>query len=115
MALGQAGATITADVTAFDADMTTTWMNVEMVVNAQNNDDAGPNNNIGWQALGSHAVTRDGQPQTLTWMLPESLTTAISGVDDNISWFELALVSNLDAASVTRFYVDNIQLVNEAP
>ena len=111
VALGQPGATITADVTAFDADMTTTWMNVEMVINGQNNDDAGANNNIDWQSLGSHAVTRDGQPQTLTWVLPESLTTAISGVDANISWFELVLVSNLDGASVTKFYIDNILLV----
>jgi hypothetical protein len=111
IAMGQPGATITADVTAFDADLTTTWMNVEMVINAQNNDDNGANNNIGWQSLGSQAVTRDGQPQTLTWVLPESLTTAIAGVDSNISWFELVLVSNLDAASVTKFYIDNILLV----
>ncbi|UCE49443.1 MAG: carbohydrate binding domain-containing protein, partial [Phycisphaerales bacterium] len=115
VAFGQPGATITADVTVFDADLTTTWMNVEMVINAQNNDDAGPNNNIGWQSLGAQDVVRDGQPQTLTWALPESLTTAISGVDDNISWFELALVSNLDGASVTKFYVDNILLVVPAP
>ncbi len=115
VALSQPGATITADVTAFDADMATTWMNVEMVINGQDNDDNGPNNNIGWQSLGSHAVTRDGQPQTLTWELPESLTTAISAVDDNISWFELVLVSNLDAASVTKFYIDNIQLVIPGP
>ena len=115
VALGQPGATITADVTAFDADMTTTWMNVEMVINGQNNDDNGANNNIGWQSLGSHDVTRNGQPQTLTWVLPEALTTAISGVDGNISWFELVLVSNLDGASVTKFYVDNILLVIDAP
>ena len=115
VALGQPGATITADVTAFDADMTTTWMNVEMVINGQNNDDNGANNNIDWQSLGSHAVTRNGQPQTLTWVLPEALTTAISGVDGNISWFELVLVSNLDGASVTKFYVDNILLFIDAP
>jgi len=46
--------------------MTTTWMQVEMVINAQNNDDAGANNNIGWQQLGSQDVTRDGQPHKFT-------------------------------------------------
>jgi len=108
--LGVPGAVITADVTAFGADMTTTWMQVEMVINAQNNNDAGPNNNIGWRQLGLQSVTRDGQPHTHTWVLPEALTSAIAGTDENIWWFELALVSNLDAASVTKFYIDNIQL-----
>jgi len=113
--LGTTDATITADVTAFDADMTTTWMQVQMVINAQSNDDAGANNNIGWQELGSQDVTRDGQPHTYTWVLPESLTSAIAGADDSISWFELVLVTNLDGASVTKFYIDNIQLSYEAP
>ena len=48
-------------------------------------------------------------------MLSGALTTAISGADDGIWWFELALVSNLDGASVTKFYIDNIQLIYEAP
>jgi hypothetical protein len=109
--LGTAGAMIQADVTAFDADMSTTWMQVEMVINGQNNDDNGANNNVGWQQLGLQSVTRDGQPQTLTWMLPESLTSVIAGTDDNIGWFELVLVSNLDAASVAKFYIDNIRLI----
>jgi len=113
--LGTPGAMITADVTAFDADMTTTWMQVQMVINAQNNDDAGANNNIGWQELDSQDVIRDGQPHTYTWVLPDSLTSAIAGADDNISWFELALVTNLDGASATKFYIDNIQLVYEVP
>ena len=108
--LGVPGVVIAADVTAFAADMTTTWMQVEMVINAQNNNDAGANNNVGWRGLGLQSVTRDGQPQTLTWVLPEALTSAIAGTDQNISWFELALVSNLDGASVTKFYIDNIQL-----
>jgi len=108
--LGKPGAVITADVTAFAADMTTTWMQVEMVINAQNNDDAGANNNVGWRGLGLQNVTRDGLPQTLTWALPEALTSAIAGTDPNISWFELAMVSNLDVASVTKFYIDNIRL-----
>jgi len=114
-ALASAGATITADVTAFDADLTTTWMNVEMIINAQNNDDNGANNNIGWQSLGSLSVTRDGQPNTYTWVIPDALRSAIGQVDDSISWFELVLVTNLDAASVTKFYIDNIQLSYEAP
>ncbi len=109
--LGTQGAMITADVTAFDADMTTTWMEVQMVINAQSNDDNGANNNIGWQELGSQGVTRDGQTYTYTWELSDSLTSAIAGADDNISWFELSLVTNLDGASVTKFYIDNIQLV----
>ena len=109
--LGTAGTMVMADVTAFDADMTTTWMQVEMVINGQNNDDNGANNNIGWQELGLLDVTRDGQPHTYTWALPEELTTLIAGVDDNIAWFELALISNLDGASVTKFYVDNIRLI----
>jgi hypothetical protein len=39
----------------------------------------------------------------------------LAGVDDNISWFELVLASNVDGASVTKFYIDNIQLSYEAP
>jgi hypothetical protein len=109
--LGTTGAMVMADVTAFEADMTTTWMQVEMVINGQNNDDNGANNNIGWQQLGLLDVTRDGQPHTYTWALPEDLTSAIAGIDDNIAWFELALISNLDGASVTKFYIDNIRLI----
>jgi hypothetical protein len=45
-------------------------------------------------------------------VLPEALTSAIAATDaKTISWFELALVSNLDGASVTKFYIDNVQLV----
>jgi hypothetical protein len=110
--MGVPGATITADVTAFDADMTTTWMQIELVINAQNTDDAGANNNIGWQSLGSQDVIRDGQTRTFTWAIPDSLASAIAVSDDNIWWFELALVTNLDGASVTKFYIDNIQLVS---
>ena len=108
--LGTKGAKVTADVTAFAADMTTTWMQVGMVINGQNNNDAGANNNIGWKELGSQNVTRDGQPHTLTWALSDTLTAAIAGADNSIGWFELALISNLDSASVTKFYVDNIKI-----
>jgi hypothetical protein len=111
--LGVPGAVITADVTAFDADMTTTWMQVQMVINAQNNDDNGANNNIGWQQLGLQAVTRDGLPHTHVWVLPEDLSLAIAGTDEGIGWFELALVTNLNGESVTKFYIDNVQLVSE--
>ncbi len=113
-ALANQGVKITADVTAFAADMTTAWMQVEMVINAQNNNDAGANNNIGWVSLGSQDVARDGQPHTYTWVLPDALTAKIAGADDNISWFELALVTNLDGVSVTKFYIDNIQVVGAA-
>jgi len=108
--MGTPGGTITADVTAFDADMTTGWMQIELVINGQNNDDAGANNNIGWQSIDSQDVARDGQTQTFTWEIPESLISAIAGTDENIGWFELALVTNLDEASITKFYIDNIQL-----
>ncbi|MBP8304250.1 MAG: hypothetical protein KBE04_09005 [Phycisphaerae bacterium] len=108
--LSHKGAKITADVTAFEADMTSTWMQVGMVVNGQNNDDNGPHNNIGWQDLGLKDALRDGQPHTLSWELPEALTDKIAGVTEDISWFELCLISNVDGASVTKFYVDNIQI-----
>ena len=114
-ALAAKGVKITADVTVFEADMTTGWMQVEFVVNAQNNDDNGANNNIGWNQLGSQDVLRDGQAHTYTWTLSDELADKIAGTDDNISWFELALISNLDGASVTKFYVDNIQVVSEEP
>ncbi len=106
-ALASPGATITADVTAFDADMTTTWMQVIMVINA--------GGDVGWQELGTQDVVRDGQPHTHTWAIPDTLRPVLAGVDDSIGWFELVLASNLDAASVTKFYIDNIQLSYEAP
>jgi hypothetical protein len=109
--LANKGVTITADVTAVDADMTTPWMQVEMVINAENEDNNGANNNVGWNSLGAQDVLRDGQPHTYTWVLPDALTGKIAGADDNISWFELVLVTNLDGASVTTFYIDNIQIV----
>jgi len=113
-ALGVKGATITADVTAFEADMTTTWMQVEFVINAQNNNDAGANNNIGWKGLGGQDIARDGQPHTYTWAVPDDLAAAIAKTDPNIWWFELALVSNVDGASATKFYIDNIQVKDPA-
>jgi hypothetical protein len=48
-------------------------------------------------------------------VISDSLASKIAGADDNIWWFELALVTNLDSGSVTKFYVDNIQLSYEAP
>jgi hypothetical protein len=113
--LANKGAKITADVTVVPADMTTTWMQVEMIINGQNNDDNGANNNIGWVSVGAQDVILDGQPHTYTWALPDALTGKIAAADDNIGWFELALVSNLDGASVTKFYIDNIQLSYDAP
>ncbi|MCU0916554.1 MAG: LamG domain-containing protein [Planctomycetes bacterium] len=109
--LGTKGVKVTADVTAVAADMTTPWMQVEMIINAQNNDSAGANNNIGWNGLGAQDVIRDGQPHTYTWVLPDTLTAKIAVADAGIQWFELALVTNLDGGSVTKFYIDNIQIV----
>jgi len=109
--LGVPGVKIKADVTAFDADLNTTWMNMEMIINGQNNDDNGAHNNIGWQTLGGQAIARDGMPQTLEWEVPEALTSAIAATDDTIGWFELAMVTNLDEGSATKFYIDNIQIV----
>ncbi|MBP7053835.1 MAG: LamG domain-containing protein [Phycisphaerae bacterium] len=114
-ALANKGVKITADVTVVAADMTTTWMQVGMVVNAQNNDNNGTNNNLGWNDLGSQDVAMDGQPHTYTWVLSDALVGKIAGADDSIGWFELALISNLDGASATKFYVDNIQVVSEEP
>ncbi len=108
--LGQDGATFSLDVTAFAADMATTWLNVGLVINAPGNDDYGANNNIGWNDLGQQPVALDGQPHTLTFPLSAALIAKLAGVTDNIGWYELGLTSNVDAASVTRFYIDNVQL-----
>ena len=108
------GAAITADVTVFAEDMATDWCQVEMVINAQNNDDNGAHNNIGWNQLGLQNVTRDGLPHTHTWVLPDALISKIAGTDDNIAWFELMIISN-NGADNTKFYVDNIQLVGAEP
>ena len=113
-ALGVKGTTITADVTAFAADMTSAWAQVEMIINAQNNDDAGANNNVGWKGLGGQGIALDGVPHTYTWAIPDDLATAIAGTDPNIFWFEFALVSNVDPASATKFYIDNIQVKDPA-
>jgi hypothetical protein len=109
--LAEKGVKILVDVTAFAADMTTPWMQVEMIINAQNNNDAGAHNNLGWNPLGGQDVLRDGQPHTYTWDLPDTLTAKIAAADDSIWWFEFALVTNLDGASVTKFYIDNIRLL----
>jgi len=113
--LANKGVTITADVTAFAADMTTTWMQVGMVLNCEGDNDNGANNNLGWNDLGLQDLPRDGQPHTLTWVLSDALTTKIAGADDNIGWFEFLLISNVDGASVAKLYIDNIQISYEAP
>jgi hypothetical protein len=110
VALGKKGVKVSADVTAFQADMTTGWMQCEIVINGTNDDSTGANNNIGWVGLGGQDVPLDGQTHTMTWVLPEALQTKIAEADQNISWFQLALISNLDGASVTKYYVDNIQI-----
>jgi hypothetical protein len=112
--LGVDGAAVSADVTAFAEDMQTDWMNMEMIINGQNNDDNGANNNIGWQSLGAVDIVRDGTTHTLTWELPADLSTKIAGTDDNIAWFELFIVTN-NGATNTKIYVDNIQLLGAEP
>jgi len=107
--LGAPGATISMDVTVSPGEFTGTWMNVELVINAQNNDDNGPNNNVGWNPLGGQDLIRDGQPHTYTWALPADLIDKIAATDENIAWFELVIVTNTDA-STRRFYVDTIQI-----
>jgi hypothetical protein len=112
--LGVDGAAISADVTAFAEDMQTDWMNMEMIINGQNNDDNGANNNIGWQSLGALDIVRDGTTHTLTWELPADLSAKIAGTDDSIAWFELFIVTN-NGATNTKIYVDNIQLIGAEP
>jgi len=104
------GAAVSADVTAFAEDMETDWMNMEMIINGQNHDITGANNNIGWQSLGGLDIVRDGVTQTLYWELPADLSAKIAGTDDNIEWFELFIVTN-NGASNTKIYIDNIQLI----
>ena len=108
------GAAVSADVTAFAEDMETDWMNMEMIINGQNNDDNGANNNIGWQSLGGVDIVRDGTPHTLTWQLPADLSAKIAGTDDSIAWFELFIVTN-NGATNTKIYIDNIQLIGAEP
>ncbi|MFC1604139.1 sugar-binding protein [Planctomycetota bacterium] len=108
------GAAISADVTAFAEDMETGWMNMEMIINGQNHDETGANNNIGWQSLGGLDIVRDGVTQTLVWDVPADLSAKIAGVDDNIEWFELFIVTNNGAAN-TKIYIDNIQMLGAEP
>jgi len=113
--LGLPGALISADVTSFAADMTGGWTEIEIVINGQNNDDNGANNNIGWNQLGLKPMDRTGSPQTIIWDLPPDLITAVAATDENIAWFEFVLVCNTEdaAGSVGKFYIDNIQVVPE--
>jgi hypothetical protein len=112
--LGNKGVKITADVTAFAADMTTTWMQVEMVINAEGDNNNGAGDNVGWNELGYQDVVRDGKPHTYTWTVSDALTAKIAAANDNIAWFELGLITNLDGASATKFYIDNIKIVGTA-
>ena len=113
--LGAPGALISADVTSFAADMTGGWAEAELVINGQNNDDNGANNNIGWNQLGLKPMDRTGLPQTIVWEVPAELSTRIAATDDSIAWFELLIVSNTEDApgSVGKFYVDKVQAIPE--
>ncbi|MGB2866760.1 MAG: hypothetical protein WBC05_25740, partial [Sedimentisphaerales bacterium] len=112
--LGVDGAAISADVTAFAEDMVTDWMNMEIIINGQNHDDTGANNNIGWQSLGGLDIVRDGVTQTLYWEVPADLSAKIAGTDDNIEWFELFIVTN-NGGTNTKIYIDNIQMLGAEP
>ncbi|MBE0534976.1 MAG: PEP-CTERM sorting domain-containing protein [Phycisphaerae bacterium] len=103
---------ISMDITAFAQDMTATWMNVEVVINGMNSDDTGPHNNIGWRPLGGKDLVLDGVAHSYTWTVPTALMTQLAGVDGNIWWLEVMLVSNNDSSN-TKFYVDNVQLIPE--
>jgi len=112
--LGVADAAVSIDVTAFAADMVTDWMYMEMIINGQNNDESGANNNIGWQSLGALVIVRDGAAQTMRWEVPDDLAAKIAGTDDNIQWFELFIVTN-NGTPNTKIYLDNIQLLGTEP
>ncbi len=111
--LGTAGTKMALDVTSFAADMTGAWTEIILVINAQNNDDNGANNNIGWNQSGVLPMDKTGVPQTIIWDIPADLTAKIASTDDSIAWFELLIVSNTEDAegSVAKFYVDNIQIL----
>jgi len=114
VALGVKGTTITADVTAFAADLPGgTRLSVEMVINAEGDGQSGPGNKIGWKSIASMPITMDGQPHKYTWEIPDDLAAAIALTDGNIWWFELALASDTDGTA-TKFYIDNIQLNDPA-
>jgi hypothetical protein len=54
--LGVEGAAVCADVTAFAADMQTDWMNMEMIINGQNNDETGANADVAGIPLDTYDV-----------------------------------------------------------
>ena len=112
--IGVDGAAISADVTAFAEDMQTDWMTMEMIINGQNDDANGVNNNIGWQSLGGLDIVRDGVAQTLIWEVPADLSTKIAGTDDTIALFELFIIAN-NGATNTKIYIDNIQMLGAEP
>ncbi len=112
--LGVADAAVSIDVTAFTRAMVTGWMNMEVIINGQNNNDTGANNNIGWHSLGALDLVRNGVPQTLRWEVPDDLSAKIAGTDDNLQWLELLIITN-NAAPNTKIYVDNIRLLGTEP
>jgi len=108
--LGVSRATVSIDVTAFATDMQTDSMSMEMIINGQDHDQTGGQNNIGWQSLGELEVVLDGMPHTLVWELPEELTARIAETDEAIEWFEIRIATS-NNASITKIYIDNIQLI----
>jgi hypothetical protein len=108
--LGVPRATVSVDVTAFAADMQTDSMSMEIIINGQDHDLTGEQNNIGLQSLGELEIVLDGTPHTLVWKLPESLTARIAETDEAIEWFEM-LIATSNNASITKLYIDNVRLI----
>ncbi|MBN1505321.1 MAG: carbohydrate binding domain-containing protein [Sedimentisphaerales bacterium] len=108
------GTTITADITAFEADLPdANALSVEMVINAEGDGQSGPGNTVGWQSIGSVNIVLDGQPHKYTWTISGELADKIAKTDGNIWWFELALASWTNGTA-TKFYIDNIELNDPA-
>ena len=102
--LASEGAQISLDVTVFDADLTTGWMAIFAILNGQH---------VGWSQLADQYPARDGQPQTLTWDIPADKASTIAS-NPSASYFQLVIGSNLDGASITKYYVDNIKIIYPA-
>lgn len=114
--LGIAGTTISADITVSHIEGEN-WINSQVVINAQDNDDNGVHNNIGWRGLASHDLVRDGASYTYKWTIDAGLANAIAAADDSIQWFELVIVVNNDVpdANSLTLNIDNVQINEPAP
>jgi hypothetical protein len=109
--LGLEGSTISADVTVSSTDGTDA--SVEIIINAQDDDPNSPNNNVGWNAMGSRGLPIDGTTTSYVWTIDAALADKIAASDDAISYFELVIATWADANSLS-VNVDNVQ-INEPP